>query len=322
MQLADLQTSERLIFDLYIDLRKRINFWASITHQTAQARMGYVGQHLTSIVTGFPGGKSGARGQDLILPNGQYAEIKTCYRVDQLGRCQDCNTAIASIEQECPACGSANIKRNDDSKWLISMRNDDELAQILEPKAYYLVLFEFDDLQNPQAILSSIWEVDPKVPGFAFCMVDYYYNIRAKSSSKAPFNLWPYLLKFDLMRPMLIYQSEISMSSDEINTIIFPGQDPSQLHSLKPLGEYSRSSNLKLKNINIFAQSLGINDIPFTRKSDILKYIQSQIHERGIESTLATDRLAKALYVQGIPNHVHELPEPIKYRISAMMDSS
>ena len=115
MQLADLQTSEQLIRELYIELRRKVNFWASITNQTAQARMGYVGQHLTSIVTGFPGGKSGARGRDLILPDDQHAEIKTCYRVDQLGSCQDCNAAIASIEQVCPACGSTSIKRNDDS---------------------------------------------------------------------------------------------------------------------------------------------------------------------------------------------------------------
>ena len=59
------ETSERLIDELYIDLRRRINNWASITKQTAQARMGYVGQHLVSIVTGYPGGKSGARGKDL-----------------------------------------------------------------------------------------------------------------------------------------------------------------------------------------------------------------------------------------------------------------
>lgn len=49
--------------------------------------MGYVGQHLASIVTGYPGGKSGARGYDMIIDDAQYAEIKTCYRVDQLGKC-------------------------------------------------------------------------------------------------------------------------------------------------------------------------------------------------------------------------------------------
>ena len=207
-------------------------------------------------------------------------------------------------------------------KWLISIRNDDELAQILEPKSYYLVLFEFDDLQSPRAIRSSIWEVDPKVPGFAFCMVDYYCNIRAKSSSKASFNLWPYSLKFDLMRPVLIYRSEIPMSFDTINTIIFPGRDQPQAHHLKPLHEYSRARNLKRENISMFTQLLGLDYIHFTHKSNTLKHIQNQIYERNIEPTLATDRLAKALYVELISNHVHKLPEPIKYKILTLIDPS
>jgi len=58
-KLGDLESSEKLIYDLYIDLRKRVNSWAAITGQTAQARMGYVGQHLVSVVTDYRGGKSG-----------------------------------------------------------------------------------------------------------------------------------------------------------------------------------------------------------------------------------------------------------------------
>ena len=52
-ELGTIEASEQLIHDLYIDLRKKANHWASITHQTAQARMGYVGQHLVSVVTGY-----------------------------------------------------------------------------------------------------------------------------------------------------------------------------------------------------------------------------------------------------------------------------
>ena len=88
IRLGDVRSSEKLLGDLYIDLRIRVNMWAAVTQQTSQARMGCVGQHLTSVATGFPGGKSGARGRDLVLPNGEYAEIKTCYRVDQLGQCK------------------------------------------------------------------------------------------------------------------------------------------------------------------------------------------------------------------------------------------
>lgn len=49
--------------------------------------MGYVGQHLVSVVTGYPGGKSGARGYDLVIDDERHGEIKTCYRVDRPHHC-------------------------------------------------------------------------------------------------------------------------------------------------------------------------------------------------------------------------------------------
>lgn len=82
--LGTIEASEALIKDLYIDLRAKVNAWSKITQQTPQARMGYVGQHLVSVVTGYPGGKSGARGYDLVIDDERHGEIKTCYRVDQL----------------------------------------------------------------------------------------------------------------------------------------------------------------------------------------------------------------------------------------------
>ena len=146
VKLGTIEASEKLIKDLYIDLREKINFWSTITHQTAQARMGYLGQHLASVVTGYKGGGSGARGKDLILPEGSYAEIKTCYRVDQLGSCKNCKSTVLPVEDTCPVCGSTDINRNDDSKWLIGIRNEDEFKHILDPKFYYLVLFEFAEI--------------------------------------------------------------------------------------------------------------------------------------------------------------------------------
>lgn len=316
IKLADLRSSEELIRDLYIDLRKRINAWAAVTHQTAQARMGYVGQHLVSVVTGFPGGKSGARGHDLVLPDNDFAEIKTCYRVDQLGRCNSCDARIASIERECPECKSPDIKRNDDSKWLIGIQHDKEFAQILEPKSYYLVLFDFVDLQSPDVIRLSIWEVNPKLPGFAYCMVDYRLNIQARSVSKAPFNLWPYELKFCLMKPQLIYQSRMSTIDDSIVTETFPGRDAGRPYHLRPLDDYSRSQNLTAGKIESFAELL---DIPARRsissKKDFLKLIQRYIDERELNPSLVTDKLATALYFRDIERHIVDLPSPLRGRL-------
>lgn len=316
-QLGDLETSEKLIFDLYIDLRRRINSWAAITQQTAQARMGYVGQHLTSVVTGYPGGRSGARGNDLVLPGNKHAEIKTCYRIDQLGKCNACNSPVASIESFCPVCFSRNIRRNDDSKWLIGIRNRNELANILEPESYYLVLFEFIDLQSPDAIRASIWEVNPKHAGFAFCMVDYRLNIQERSRSRAPFNLWPYQLKFCLMRPLLIYQSVISTVDDSINTLVFPGRDQAHPHNLKPLREYSRSQNLTLDKIIRLSELLGVpvNIRSYHTKRSLLDSIQSYITEKHISPTVVADQVATALYFSDIEEHIPDLPKPLKGRI-------
>lgn len=320
IKLADLQSSEKLIFDLYIDLRKRINTWAGITRQTAQARMGYVGQHLTSVVTGFPGTGSGARGHDLVLPNDEFAEIKTCYRVDQLGRCNSCDARIPSVERRCPKCDSTDIKRNDDSKWLIGIRHDEEFAQVLEPKFYYLVLFEFVDLQSPDSIRSSIWEVDPKLPGFAYCMVDYRLNIWSKSKSKAPFNLWPYDLKFCLMRPLLIYQSTISAVNDSIITKIFPGRDDAQLHNLESLDKYSSSRNLTPDKIKLLAKLLGVTeDISAKPKKESLRILQNHISKQKMDPAAVADKTAEALYLPDIQPRIADLPQPLKDRIIGML---
>lgn len=176
-----------LLTDLYVRLRRDLQRWASVTHQTPQPRMGYVGQHLVSAVTGFPGGRSGARGDDLKLPGGTVAEIKCCYRVDQLGKCNKCGAAVASIEEECPikACGATDIERKYDSKWLLPVKDEQKLRDLFVPECYYLVLFEFADLTKADDINVQVFEVDPRCLGFALCMIDYYFNIRANSKSEA-----------------------------------------------------------------------------------------------------------------------------------------
>jgi predicted RNA-binding Zn-ribbon protein involved in translation (DUF1610 family) len=254
-QLGTVEASEQLLRDLYIDLRAKIRRWAAVTKQTPQARMGYVGQHLVSVVTGLEGGRSGARGKDLIIPPDEYAEIKTCYRIDQLGNCLKCGARVASVENECPNCGSAEIERHDDSKWLIGFQHEDDFRVLLRPKWYFLALFEFAEPPQVDTIQASIWRVDPHCPGFALCLVDYRYNIQAKSKSGAPFNLWPYLPKFDFMRPLLIYRARIE-ADDSVNTLVFPGRDAPQPHLLKPLGEYRRSRNLSDESLTSLAREL------------------------------------------------------------------
>ena len=315
-QLGTIEASEQLIQDLYVDLRRKIKRWASITHQTAQARMGYVGQHLVSVVTGYPGGRSGARGKDLILPNGQFAEIKTCYRVDQLGFCKDCDARMASLDKECPNCRSKNTQRNDDSKWLIGIRNETELSEILDPVYYFLVLFDFVAIRTEDTtIRASIWRIDTLAPGFALCMVDYYFNIRQKSISKAPFNLWPFQLKFDLMRPVLIYQSFIQ-SDDTIKTTIFPGRDKEEFHPLLDLVKYSASKNLDENKLVLLANKMGIRIPAEPTKKTLLKVIQEDFEKKKMGHPRRADILATALYHRGMEQHRGSLPPDLQTRLS------
>lgn len=297
-KLGTVEASEALIKDLYIDLRTKVNAWSEITNQTPQARMGYVGQHLVSVVTGFPGGKSGARGYDLVMDNGTYGEIKTCYRVDQLGSCSDCGAVVSSLESVCAACGSKNINRKDDSKWLITINNDTEFAEVIEPKAYYFVLFEFADLSDPSNndIEASIWEVNPLNKGFAFCMVDYYLNIRAKSKSKAPFNMWPHEFKFALTKPQLIYRAMIK-SNGNIETIIFPTLGNGFTDELEPLTEYSRATTITIDSALRVLSRLTGRRFYSKSKRDCLEYIENLRIKNHIPNDVLCDMFAEEIYL-------------------------
>ena len=309
-QLGTVAASEKLISELYLSLRHTINEWASVTDQTAQARMGYVGQHLVSVVTGFPGGKSGARGRDLLLPGDEHAEIKTCYRVDQLGSCNTCGARVASIELTCANCSSEDVKRNDDSKWLITIRDDDEFANILDPASYYLVLFDFVAIEVRQDIRASIWRVDPKCPGFSLCMVDYYLNIRANSRSRAAFNLWPFMLKFYLMRPVLVYRSLISID-DAIQTVLFPSRDAEFVETVLPLTAHAQSTNLSADKIGRVARQLGVADDAGQSKRDRLQRIEDFVDAQGYDVGDLADLIAIELYRDEVRGHLNGLPASV-----------
>lgn len=307
-KLGDVAASEQLIQDLYLDLRRRTRQWAAITLQTAQARMGYIGQHLVSVATGLRGGRSGARGHDLLHADGTPGEIKTCYRVDQLGKCRDCNSGVAPDEKECASCGSTDLERKDDSKWLISLRNEAEYAELLAPSRYYLVLFEFTELARPDTILASIWTVKPTTPGFILCMVDYFQNIRAASKSKAPFNLWPYSLKFQLMRPHLLYQSVIH-PDDTIDTLVFPGRDQPVPHPLSPMNVHARTrvpdEVWRSAVVRMKGPRFG------TRKGDMASI--EQVRASGAMSNdELCDLLAQELYRPLVARHLASLPKELR----------
>ena len=310
-ELGTVAAAEGVLRDLYMALRTSIMQWAAVTQQTPQPKMGYIGQHLTSVVTAHPGGRSAARGKDLILPNGRYAEIKTCYRVDQLGVCLNCTHVVASIESSCPSCGSSDVRRRDDSKWLISPKHDADMLEIFNATAYYLVLFDFVDIQNPQeGINARIWEVDPQGKGFAYCLVDYYFNIKSKSRSGAPFNLWPFQLKFQLMRPELIYWSILHVDQT-IETFIFPERDLPSPYPISPLTALHAGGVLNTNNTMALRHLLQINPELLTR-SAILTEVEG-IRSRGeLQDSVLADYLAEAIYAPRIASHRDWLPAALR----------
>ena len=310
--LGTIEASEALIRDLYIDLRAKVNAWSEITKQTPQARMGYVGQHLVSAVTGFPGGKSGARGYDLVMGNGEYGEIKTCYRVDQLGSCRDCGAVVSSLETVCSVCGSENITRKDDSKWLINLHNDAEFAGVLDPKKYYFVLFEFADIANPQNtdVEATIWEVNPLNKGFAFCMIDYYLNIHSKSASKAAFNMWPHDLKFSLTKPVIIYQSIIK-ADGSINTIIFPSLNNALTDVFRP-SAYSSARTLTPSSARNVLERITGNARKSWSKKKCLEQLEIIVAQGNISNDDLCDLFAEEIYLPLIHPVKDQIPLQIR----------
>ena len=297
------EAAEALLQDLYVNLRQTLRRWASVTMQTPQPRMGYVGQHLVSVITGYPGGRSGARGDDLKLPDGNTGEIKCCYRVDQLGSCNECGTVVASIEKVCPNknCNSRNLQRKDDSKWLLPVKTEAELQEAFTPLYYYFVLFEFENLASATAVNVQVSRVDSSAIGFRLCLIDYFFNIRSKSKSKAPFNLWPASLKFVMMKPHLIYEARI-LEDDSIQTSVFPGREPARLQSVDCLQYYSRSTTLTVSSACALAEHFSVS-LKKQSKARTLTFLESVRVAQGWSDSDLADVLAARIYMPRLADY-------------------
>lgn len=317
-KLGTIEASEALIKDLYIDLRTKVNAWSEITQQTPQARMGYIGQHLVSVVTGYPGGKSGARGDDLIMGTDKVGEIKSCCRVDQLGKCSDCNSPISSYETICSSCGSDKIERKEDSKWLIPVKDNSALSKVLSPERYYFVLFEYanmSDIVNSDTVI-SIWEVDPRTKGFTYCMMDYHVN----SNKNAPFNMWPYSIKFELTNPTLIYRSRIT-ATGELTTQIFPSENNALVEELKALPLYEGSKTFKVEHIkNLIKKLIPTARISRLNKRELLGLLENYRTTNGISNLDLCNMLADEIYLPLIVPKKEQIPSALRNAFPDLCD--
>ncbi len=220
-----LETSEELvkecIKDLYVDPRNSMRKWSEITNQTAMARLGYPSQHLSSLITGIKGVGTSARGDDL----SDGSEVKSCSRADQLSECKDCGAKVLVWQEKCLVCDSENINIKTDSHWIFSIKTKGELDLLLNRVPKILLMLFDKRADDSEDIRLRVWSVNPKEKYVIEFFSDYFNNNYMFKSSKgetpAPCNLHPLKYDFYMMKPKLIFHSEINIEDDEVNILFW-----------------------------------------------------------------------------------------------------
>ena len=204
----------RFIEEVIVEPKKIMRKWAEITRQTPAFKIGYVGQHMASLITGVQGSASGARGEDLV----DGTEVKTCNKLDQADKCKDCGARVMRIESVCGNCGSDNIERHEDSKWLFSVRNEQELQEYCDLERLFLLLFDYPGFNNGNFddIRISSYEIYPREPQgkvFRQLIANHYKNIylpKIEAMKKAnPMNLHPFGIQFYKCHPVMTFSCTI-----------------------------------------------------------------------------------------------------------------
>lgn len=237
----NLKQIEKLLDELVLTPRLKALEWSKITKQTPNMKIGYPGQHLASLITGVEGARTGARGDDLI----DGTEVKSCSRVDQLDSCNSCKRKVLRIEDVCPHCGSDNLKRMDDSKWLFGVKSENELKLLTEDlDRVFLTLADYpyfseNDFDTIRFQAFEIWNKTERHSHFTNLMTNYYNKIflehisRNPNKTPAPKNFWPYSYQFYLCNPIKVFNCVVSQAntnpSIEIDFYVEPHQDRSLL---------------------------------------------------------------------------------------------
>lgn len=212
--------------DLIIEPRTKLRKWSQLTRQTPAAKLGYIGQHLASLITGVEGTGSGARGDDLA----DHTEVKSCNKVDQVDKCNSCGARVLRYQSVCPECGSENISRKNDSKWLFSPRSEEELQQYLNLDRLLLILmdypkFEQSDFSDIRISAFEIYPKEERMSVFGDLITNYYNNIYLPKHDDAegktnPMNLHPLAFQFYKCNPIKVFECTIENIDTNPQTII------------------------------------------------------------------------------------------------------
>lgn len=201
---------EQFLDEVIVKPKTTLKKWSKITNQTPAVKLGYIGQHLASLITGIPGTGSGARGDDLE----DSSEVKSCNKINQVDKCTECNGRVMRYEKTCSACGSDKIDRKDDSKWLFSIRSQEELDQYLNMDRVVLLLMDYPGFasNNFNDIRISVFEIYPKedrMKVFGELLKNHYKNIylpKLNDNEKTnPMNLHPFSYQFYKCNPILTF---------------------------------------------------------------------------------------------------------------------
>jgi len=226
-----------LLKELVLLPRVKALDWSKITKQTPNMKIGYPGQHLASLVTGMEGVRTGARGDD--LEDG--TEIKSCSRVDQLDNCKDCKKKLLRIEPVCPHCGSENVNRMNDSKWLFGVKSEEELELLTKTIDRILLTisdypnYDSNDFETIRFQVFEIWNNNDRHKNFSVIMDNYYHKIflehikRNPRKTPAPKNFWPYSYQFYLCNPVKVFEAIVKNANKEpdieIKFLVAPDTD-------------------------------------------------------------------------------------------------
>ncbi len=221
----NIEKIKNFINEIIIAPKHALTKWARITNQTPAAKIGYIGQHLTSLITGVPGTGSGARGDDLA----DGSEVKSCNKVDQADKCKDCGARVLRIENSCSECGSTNIARKDDSKWLFSIRDEYELEQYKNLDRVVLLLmdypkFNLGDYKDIRIIVFEIYPKDDRMKVFNELISNHFYNIflpkQDNNQKTNPMNLHPWSFQFYKCNPIKTFECIIKNIDTKPDIII------------------------------------------------------------------------------------------------------
>ena len=290
-----------IIEDLVITPRLMALEWSKITKQTPNLKVGYPGQHIASIITGVEGEKTGARGND--LKDG--TELKSCSRIDQMDKCKQCKLGVARIDNSCENCGSEQIKRVNDSKWLLTLRSEEDVDLLLNkvPRILFLIgdypNFSSSDFDTLRFQAFEIWPNSRRSIQFRSIIENYYYKIFLEhkkispNKTPAPKNFWPYSYQFYLSNPIKIFECEVKNAntndySIKVNLLVEPNFDRNKLASEEMPLEVLNNEEIELIRKNFNIEELNSIDeekrsLLSLRDTDKISLSKSAYKRRGLE---------------------------------------